>query len=139
MEHDEASRHETKLPVEATSASRARGFVRERLDQHGLSYLRDDVQLVVSELATNSLVHAQTPFTVTLQVFEESVLLAVQDGSAAGPDVGSPRSLEVGGRGISIVQALSLAWGVTLVDGRGKSVWAEFAREATAETACAGT
>ena len=114
------------LPVHVRSASQARHFVAEHLDQHDLSYLTDDVQLVVSELATNALVHAQTPFTVSLEALEKSVLLMVEDGSTCGPAQGDPQGGEVGGRGLMIVQVLSRDWGVSVNAGSGKSVWAEF-------------
>jgi hypothetical protein len=90
--------HTTELPVLAASAFKARDFVGRHLIEHGLSYLTDDVQLVVSELATNALIHAQTPFTVTLQALGRSVLLMVKDGSTAGPLYVAARDLDVGGR-----------------------------------------
>jgi anti-sigma regulatory factor (Ser/Thr protein kinase) len=37
------------------------------------------VELVVSELATNAVVHAQTPFLVTLQGDGGTLVLTVQD------------------------------------------------------------
>lgn len=114
------------LPVHVRSASQARHFVAEHLDQHDLSYLTDDVQLVVSELATNALVHARTPFTVSLEALERSVLLMVEDGSTGGPAQRDPQDREVGGRGLMIVQVLSRDWGVSVNAGSGKSVWAVF-------------
>jgi anti-sigma regulatory factor (Ser/Thr protein kinase) len=115
-----------ELPVHVRSVSQARHFVVERLDQHDLSYLVDDVQLVVSELATNALVHARTPFTVSLEALESSVLLMVEDGSTCGPSQGDPEVGAVGGRGLMIVQILSRDWGVSVDSGSGKSVWAVF-------------
>jgi anti-sigma regulatory factor (Ser/Thr protein kinase) len=114
------------LPVHVRSASQARHFVAEHLDEHDLSYLTDDVQLVVSELATNALVHAQTPFTVSLEALGKSVLLMVEDGSTCAPAQGDPQDREVGGRGLMIVQVLSRDWGVSVNAGSGKSVWAVF-------------
>ena len=62
---------ETVLAAEAVSAAKARAFVREHLLAQGLRDLVEDVRLVVSELATNAMVHAQTPFVVTLERSEE--------------------------------------------------------------------
>ena len=115
-----------ELQVHVRSASQARQFVAEHLAQHELSYLTDDVQLVVSELATNALVHARTPFTVSLKALERSVLLMVEDGSTVGPLFVAPRDLDVGGRGLRIVQVVSRDWGVSMDAGGGKSVWAVF-------------
>lgn len=118
--------HTTELPVDALSASRARDFVGGHLNEHDLSDLADDVRLVVSELATNALVHAQTPFTVILEALGPSVVLTVKDGSTSEPVPVATEDPDIDGRGISIVQTLSRGWGV-IVDGEGgKSVWAWF-------------
>ena len=118
--------HALELPVTVSSASQARHFVLRHLADHDLSYLTDDVQLVVSELATNALVHARTPFTVSLRALDRSVLLTVRDGAMSGPMVVAPRNLDLGGRGMMIVQGLSRDWGVSVDAGGGKSVWAVF-------------
>jgi len=118
--------HATELPVDAVSAARAREFVIEHLHAHGLSHLIADVQLVASELATNALTHARTPFTVALESAENSVVLTVRDGAPGRPTPARPRHLDVRGRGIAIVQVLSGSWGVDVDAGGGKSVWAAF-------------
>ena len=125
---DTAWLHTTELAAEAGSASEARVFVTLHLLAHGLGHLVDDVRLVVSELATNAMVHAQTPFMVILQALDGSVRLEVQDGSQAGPILVMARGLDTGGRGVAIVNALSRDWGVIANLSGGKSVWAEFAR-----------
>ena len=58
--------HETVLAPEPISAALARDFVYVHLVAHDLFPLVEDVRLVVSELATNAVAHAQTPFRVTL-------------------------------------------------------------------------
>jgi len=55
------------LAAEPTSASKARDFVCLQLLRHGLRHLEDDLRLVVSELVTNAITHAQTPSNVLLQ------------------------------------------------------------------------
>jgi anti-sigma regulatory factor (Ser/Thr protein kinase) len=76
--------HDIQLAIQPVSASRARDFVREHLTEQGLACLEDDVTLVVSELATNAMVHARTPFKVCLQAFEQTLLLEAR--TAARPD-----------------------------------------------------
>ena len=120
--------HEAEFAAHLTSASRAREFVRIHLAGHDMGYLSDEIQLVVSELATNAMVHARTPFTVSLAGFELTVVLEVQDGSPSGARLVRARVLDTSGRGIAIVDATCRDWGVLGgVDG-GKSVWAEFDR-----------
>jgi anti-sigma regulatory factor (Ser/Thr protein kinase) len=120
--------HTTELAAHPASVSGARGFVAMRLVEHAVEHLVDDVQLVVSELATNAIVHADTSFVVTLRVCEDSVRLEVDDGSHSQPVLTTARTLDTGGRGIAIVDILSRDWGVTRHSTRGKSVWAEFAK-----------
>ncbi len=91
------------------------------------------LETVVGELAANAFAHARTAFTVTLRCPEESVLsIEVTDGSLAMPmhAHASPESL--GGRGLVMVDALSVAWGARATAG-GKVVWAEL-RPARLET-----
>ena len=114
------------LAAQPISASRARAFDRLHLGEHLLSYLTDDVELVVSELATNAMVHARTPFRVCLQAFETTLLLEVEDRSQTGLVGVVAQVFDTGGRGVSIVKLLSRDWGVNARTGGGKSVWAEF-------------
>ena len=50
------------------------------------AHLVDDLRLVVSELATNAVVHAKTSFGVSLSRVQRSVLLAIRDGSKSPPN-----------------------------------------------------
>ena len=85
------------------------------------------MELVVSELATNAVRHARTPFTVSLHAFEQTLMLEVEDGSWTEPcQAVRAKLLDVHGRGLSIVSLLSRDWGVDPHPGGGKSVWAEF-------------
>jgi len=120
--------HASVFAAEASSVSSARTFVTTHLLTHDLGHLLDDVQLVASELATNAMVHADTRFTVTLQGSPDAVRLEVVDGSAERPVLVQARSLDTGGRGIAIVDAVTRTWGVSTDADGGKAVWAEFSR-----------
>lgn len=52
-----------------------RGFVREHLTSHDLPLLTDDATLVASELVTNAILHAGTPFPVTITASPDTVVL----------------------------------------------------------------
>lgn len=122
--------HETILSAEPMSAALARDFVCLHLVAHHLSHLVEDVRLVVSELATNAVTHAQTPFVVTLSSAEGSVLLVILDESTSVPVRSVPDVMDMSGRGLMIVELLCPKWG-TFTDSRGfKSVWASFPSEA---------
>ena len=118
--------HETRLPAEADSPSKARAFVALHLAEHELPQLTDDVRLVVSELATNAAVHARTPFTVMISAADHRVLLTVQDDSTRMPLRIPAGALDLGGRGLTIVALVSSEWGVARERGGAKSVWAAF-------------
>lgn len=118
--------HDTLLAADLQSPWLAREFVSRHLRAHHLSHLVEDVRLVVSELATNAVAHAQTPFVVTLSSANGSVLLDVQDGSTTAVAPSTPGATDMSGRGMMIVELLCHEWG-TSSDGEGsKSVWASF-------------
>jgi anti-sigma regulatory factor (Ser/Thr protein kinase) len=119
--------YETVLAPEPVSASRARDFVCEHLVAHGLLYLVEDVRLVASELATNAMVHAHTPFVVTLSETDGGVRLTITDDSPTVPVRTSPQVTDMGGRGLMLVELLSEEWGAGTDSDGSKSVWAAFA------------
>ena len=129
MRHIRSWSHSLRLRAEPASASRAREFVSLHLLGSGLLHLQDDLRLVVSELVTNAITHAQTPFTVVLARTGPSVTLTVGDLSPLVPVRGAVDTMDRGGRGLVIVDAVSRAWGVTSRAGGSKSVWAVFAAE----------
>jgi anti-sigma regulatory factor (Ser/Thr protein kinase) len=78
---------------------------------------------MVSELATNALRHAETPFSVRVEQVPGTVRVEVADGGEGQPAVRSPEPSEPSGRGLRIVESLSESWGVTAASGAGKTVW----------------
>ncbi|MFW5469086.1 ATP-binding protein [Knoellia sp. CPCC 206435] len=116
----------TTLPSDPTSASVARAFVREHLVEHDLSHLVDDMVLAASELATNAIQHARTPFDVELSRANGLVRIVVTDSSASTVTRRAPDDLDESGRGLMIVELVSHEWG-TDTDRHGlSSVWASF-------------
>lgn len=89
-------------------------------------YLVEDVRLVVSELATNAMTHARTPFAVSLEQRVREVVVTVQDGSTSGVERVAADVLDMHGRGLVIVEHVSHDWGVAVEPSGTKSVWASF-------------
>jgi anti-sigma regulatory factor (Ser/Thr protein kinase) len=118
--------HETTLEATPISAANARAFVGHHLGDHRLLYLVDSVRLVVSELATNALLHGQTPFLVTLSREDDTVRVSVRDDGEWVPGRAPDHVLQADGRGLGIVKVLSHDWGITAGAGS-KTVWATFA------------
>jgi anti-sigma regulatory factor (Ser/Thr protein kinase) len=81
-----------------------------------------DARLVVSELVTNAVVHAQTPIELTLQVRERVLRIEVTDLGVDRPQRWARD--ESSGRGLPIIEALGKAWGVVDL-GSAKTVWCE--------------
>jgi anti-sigma regulatory factor (Ser/Thr protein kinase) len=117
--------HGTTLEATPVSASGARAFVSRHLVDHRLTYLVDPVRLVVSELATNALVHGKTPFVVTLSREGDTIRVTVSDEAAWVAGEAPHQSLQVGGRGLVIVNVLSRDWGI-ITEVSSKTVWATF-------------
>ncbi len=119
---------EITLPPVAPSVHRARSFVADHLATHQLGTLAEDISLVVSELASNALIHARTPFTVFVRAQREGVSVAVKDGlSSFIPPPGRPGPLDEGGRGLLITEELRDAWGMRQGAYGAKYVWTFFA------------
>ena len=82
--------------------------------------------LVVSELATNAVLHARTVFTVRLRVRGLVLRIEVQDGSRTAPVMRNFSNQATSGRGLRLVEGLSRSWGVEPAGGGpGTVVWAE--------------
>ena len=88
---------------------------------------REAVSLVVSELASNAVRHAQSEFVVAVGPVGEGFRIEVRDSSSQPPVLRHPKPTDVTGRGLTIVAALAQQWGTDFHAG-GKTVWAEVAR-----------
>lgn len=123
IEQSSWSREQT-WPPDPISISHARHFLRETLDLWGLQAVGDAAAVVLSELATNAVVHARTDFTVRLAPSgEQKLRLSVTDGSTHMPRRARNRHT-TNGRGLLLIDALSTTWGAMLNGVEGKTVWA---------------
>lgn len=102
----------------------ARRFVGRALRGWSLDHLVEPCQVVVSELATNAVRHADSRFSVSLsRIGRGAVHIAVGDLSDAPPEQRTPDAHRPGGRGMHLVESLSQRWG-HVVASDGKLVWA---------------
>jgi anti-sigma regulatory factor (Ser/Thr protein kinase) len=83
-----------------------------------------DAELVASELATNAVQHADSPFRVSVDRAVGVVCIAIQDTVDGRAEQQPPTPDELSGRGMAIVNALSRRWGCDALPS-GKVVWAE--------------
>jgi anti-sigma regulatory factor (Ser/Thr protein kinase) len=78
--------------------------------------------LMVSELATNAVRHAQTDFTVAITYTDSMVEVSVSDRGGGTPLKRDPTHSEPTGRGLLIVDAFSDEWGITR-SGKTTAIW----------------
>ncbi|MFF4404904.1 ATP-binding protein [Streptoverticillium reticulum] len=109
------------------SVGLARDFADKSLLAWGLDALAEDVRLCVSELATNAVVHANYDgFLVRLVIDDSYLHLEVHDRHPRWPEVRRPTHDVTTGRGLHLVAALSVGWGVEPRHPSGKIVWSRF-------------
>lgn len=109
---------------------RARRSVLSHLDCDIAPTTASDIALVVSELVTNSVVHADVgarrTLTVELMTLDDRVRISVIDpGSRLEPRVLPPDHERAGGLGLVVVRELSDAWGVVRDPTGGNRVWCD--------------
>jgi serine/threonine-protein kinase RsbW len=117
------------LPALGACVAEARRRLRTLLGDQGIGgEVREDAGLVLSELFTNAIRYSDSErITCALRVAGNLVRLEVAD---QGRGLTEPQSREAGvdeesGRGLQLVDALALAWGVqSCPDGQGRLVWA---------------
>jgi anti-sigma regulatory factor (Ser/Thr protein kinase) len=127
---------------EKTAIGEVRRFVRSCIHDvfrtHDAHELVGDAELVVSELAANSVNADCDHVEVSVTVHDQWLEISVQDDAAGTPTMRPPTPHAACGRGLRIVAALSSDWGVIPVAGGGKTVWSRLAvpRDLPAQPRC---
>lgn len=106
----------------------ARHFAVDAVRRVGAGDLADDTALVVTELAANAIVHAQSGFTVDIQPGRDTLRICVHDAGPVPPGAPGARLPAAPLHGLGAVDALARRWGVEPLGRGGKSVWVELAR-----------
>jgi anti-sigma regulatory factor (Ser/Thr protein kinase) len=114
---------ERRFRADAAELADVRAFLRQTVAE------RDSGEpafgeFVVTELATNSIVHARTDFTVRVGFTPTYLRIEVADESNDPPLLGRNQPAV---HGLEMVDRLVNDWGYELRDDGGKSVWADIA------------
>jgi hypothetical protein len=112
-----------EYPAEASAPGVARRTVTHALRTAGCADAFVDLAaLVVTEMTTNAVVHARTPFSLAVSLHGSAVRIAVADEAPGdGGLVVRPS------HGLAIIETVATRWGSERVED-GKVVWAELAR-----------
>jgi anti-sigma regulatory factor (Ser/Thr protein kinase) len=122
------------LPGIPGSVPAARRHVRDALGRDGLGEFAQDAAIITSELVANAVRHAcgngaaTIGVTLTCAGSPPAVTVLVSDSCTQGPVRRETPADDEQGRGLQIVEALSVHWGWRCEDG-GKTVFAVLARE----------
>ena len=114
------------LPPDPASVPVARQLVHD-VTSHLPRRAREAAELVASELATNSVVHAGTPFEVFAAADDDTVEVVVADGTGWSP-TSERDGAGSSGHGLLLVGLLATDWAAQ-IEGGGKRVWARLAVE----------
>ncbi|WP_405470066.1 ATP-binding protein [Streptomyces anulatus] len=118
-----------QLSATRRGARLARLLATEQLRSWGLPL--EDASLVIGELATNAALHGHVPgrdFRILLSVYDDVLRIEVVDTrSECLPVKRAPAPDSESGRGLLLVEALSVRWGTEHGPFPRKTVWAEVA------------
>ncbi len=114
------------LPARPESAAEARRIVMSACRRWAREDLCDSAALVATELVANGVRHAGTPLMVRLMPIDGGIRLEVADDSTREVRARDARLMDEGGRGLFLVDALAMRWGVD-AHPAGKRIWAEIA------------
>ncbi|MFI1164505.1 SpoIIE family protein phosphatase [Streptomyces sp. NPDC020801] len=108
-----------------------RHFVHDVAVDWGLDTLVDELELLVSEVVTNGLIHAQSEVDVRIRQYDDRLRVEVRDNDPYPPIPAAVLDIEEtgndaaeSGRGLLIVDAIASDWGSSPT-GRGKTTWFE--------------
>jgi anti-sigma regulatory factor (Ser/Thr protein kinase) len=113
------------VPSAPRSVALVRRYAVDACAAFGWADAADTVALLVSELATNAVLHAYAPH-IHVRVLDHGPRLRVEvfDGSPVLPVPRRARASAEDGRGLALVEALATRWGVDVASD-GKTTWFE--------------
>ena len=118
---------ETVFPAVPESVAAARRFTGAALGRHSIDpEIVATAMLLVSELATNAIVHGTSTIQLRVGVGDD-IRVEVRDGSGDAPVVEAADDERESGRGLAIVSTLADSWDWS-PRSTGKVVWFALAR-----------
>ena len=111
------------FPPTPDAIPQARNFVKETLAERVTDDTAADLVLALSELATNVVEHAGTPFEVVVDT-DGRARIEIEDTSPRLPVPTRAAPEETSGRGLAMVDQLCDRWGVHIAQ-NAKCVWCE--------------
>ena len=112
-----------EIPDDPTAVASARELATSQLAGWGMSEVAFTAELVVSELVTNAIRHADGPIQLRL-IRERGLICEVSDSTSTSPHLRRARAFDESGRGLFIIARLTERWGTRHRPG-GKTIWAE--------------
>jgi len=120
------------LPCEVSSAGDARRALRNILEDAGSSIdERNAAAMVITELLANAIIHADRAdgqIEVVIECSDHQIHIEVTDQNARVPVRQEVNVDAAAGRGLTIIDALSTAWGWDRIGGDGNRVWCDVPR-----------
>ena len=114
-----ASHHSVSCRInpEPRRVGHVREWTRKALPGWGLTEQSDIIELIVSELVTNSIVHGAGPVEIGLSRAPGHLRVEVRDNGTGQPALCHPGADDLTGRGLALIDALTSScggsWGVT--------------------------
>ena len=115
-------KHVRTFPHKPESVPAARRFAKSVLRDVSPNTL-EAVELMVSELATNCIRHTDSGFDLTVIRNGQDIRVEATDHAGGTPTMRSPEPTDPSGRGLKIIDMLSVRWGVQSEPFVGKTVW----------------
>lgn len=119
-----------ELPVDTEAPRQARRLVLGRLGGHVNASTASDVELIVSELVTNNVLHTRTGsdqlLNVAVEMKADRLRITVTNSGAdhrCTPPASDPAV--PGGLGLRLLEAISTAWGVVDRGAATNGVWCD--------------
>jgi anti-sigma regulatory factor (Ser/Thr protein kinase) len=112
------------VPPEPSAVRQVRAFVRSALAGSVDEDALDTIVLLTSEVVTNAILHAKTASELHLVRLPDVVRVEIADRSPAIPERRVLDFTSASGRGLAIVEAVAIRWGVEGA-AASKRVWFE--------------